>query len=97
LLHGFAKLGLRFIRFHPLTKEYEMQNEIPSQKTEHPNSDSSEISANNPKRSGSQPSPGESQRGGSSDPQRNGSTRSGDVRNGDKSKDERSQPGRQGK
>lgn len=75
-----------------------MQNEIPSQKTEHPNSDSSEISANNPKRSGSpQPSQGESQRGGTSDPQRNGSTRNGDMRNGDKSKDERSQPGRQSK
>jgi hypothetical protein len=65
----------------PLTKEYAMQNEIPSQKTEHPNSDSSEVRANDPKRGG--------------DP-RNGDMRKGDVRKGDTRKDERSQ-GRQGK
>jgi hypothetical protein len=69
-----------------------MQNEIPTQKTEHPSPDSSEVRANDPKRPGGPSSPRESQRGGSSDPQRNGGTRSGDTR-----KDERSQPGRQGK
>jgi hypothetical protein len=74
-----------------------MQNEIPSQKTEHPNSDSSEVRANDPKRSGGQPSQRESQRGGSNDPQRNGDTRNGDTRNTDTRKDERSQAGRQGK
>jgi len=74
-----------------------MQNEIPNQKTEHPNSDSSEVRANDPRRPGGQPSQRESQKGGSSDSQRNGDTRNGDKRNGDMRKDERSQPGRQGK
>ncbi len=77
-----------------------MQNEIPSQKTEHPNSDSSEVRANDPKRSGGQPSQRESQRGGASDPQRNGDTRTGgkdDTRTGDTRKDQRSETGRQGK
>ncbi len=72
-----------------------MQNEIPSQKTEHPNSDSSEVRANDPKRSGGQASQRESQRGGSGDPQRNGDN--GDMRKGETRKDERSQAGRQGK
>jgi hypothetical protein len=76
-----------------------MQNEIPSQKTEHPSPDSSEVRANDPKRSGGQH---ETQRGGSSDSQgnndtRNGDMRNGDMRNGDTRKNERSQPGRQGK
>lgn len=47
-----------------------MQNEIPSQKTEHPNSDSSEVRANDPKRNNDT---------------RNGDMRKGDTRKDERS------------